>query len=208
MRRMQQENARAFAPAAARNSGPVIEVLRGVLPVSGQVLEVASGTGQHVVAFAEAFPKVTWQPSDPDPEARSSIAGWIAHRAVGNVRPPLDLDVARSGWEHALAGPFDAVLAINLIHIAPWSACDGLLRGAAKLLACGGLLCLYGPYFRDDAPNAPSNVAFDRMLRSQDPAWSVRCLRTVAQAAEQVGFALGWVADMPANNLSVVFRRA
>ena len=202
-----EKHARAYAPAAARNSGPIIEVLRRVLPENGKVLEVASGTGQHVVAFAAAFSQLHWQPSDPDPEARASIAGWIAHAHLDNVRPPLDLDVTDKSWEENVNGHFDAVMAINLIHIAPWSACLGLLRGAAKLLAPRGILYLYGPYFRDDAPNAPSNVAFDRMLRSQDPSWGVRELGEVTRAANGAGFAMSAAVDMPANNLSVVFRR-
>ena len=202
-----EKHARAYAPAAARNSGPIIDVLRSVLPESGSVLEIASGTGQHVIAFAEAFPPIEWQPSDPDPEARASIAGWIAYARLKNVRSPLDLNVAAESWEQSLNGRFDLVLAINLIHIVLWPACLGLLSGSARLLQPGGVLYLYGPYFRDDAPNAPSNMAFDNMLRSQDPEWGVRRLPDVTRAAERAGFVLSQTVEMPANNLSVVFRR-
>lgn len=197
-----------FAPAAARNARSIIEVLRCTLPSSGRALEVASGTGQHIVAFAEALPAIDWQPSDPDPYARSSIAAWVAHAELGNVRPPIDLDVTSGEWERVLLGSFDAVLAINLIHIAPWAACIGLLRGAAALLSLGGVLYLYGPYFRGDAPTAPGNLAFDRALRAQDPGWGVRDLSEVVGEAAAVGLSLRDVVDMPANNLSVVLTRA
>ena len=205
---MSDSSERAVAPAAARNAAPIIEVLRHALPSSGRALEVASGTGQHVVAFAEAFPAIDWQPSDPDPHARSSIAAWVAHVRLGNVRPPIDLDVRSGEWKRALHVSYDAVLAINLIHISPWAACLGLLRGAAALLPPGGVLFLYGPYFRDDAPTAPSNLAFDRALRAQDPSWGVRNLGEVVGEAEAAGLVLHKVVDMPANNLSVVLTRA
>jgi len=198
---------RGFAPAAERNVGPIVEVLRGALPARGRALEVASGTGQHVVAFAAAFPAVDWQPSDPDPAARASIAAWTAHAGVGNVRPPLALDVAAPDWERRLAGPFDAVLAINLIHIAPWAAALGLFRGAATLLGPGGALYLYGPYLRAEGANAPGNLAFDRSLRAQNPAWGVRDLAEVLRAAEAAGLALRETVAMPANNLSLVLER-
>jgi SAM-dependent methyltransferase len=198
---------RGFAPAAARNASSIVEVLRRTLPSSGRALEVASGTGQHIVAFAGAFPAIDWQPSDPDPYARESIAAWVAHAGLGNVRPPIDLDVTSGEWERGL-GSFDAALAINLIHIAPWAACIGLLRGAGALLSPGGVLYLYGPYFRGGAPTAPSNLAFDRALRAQDPGWGVRDLGEVVGEAAAAGLSLRDVVDMPANNLSVVLRRA
>lgn len=204
---MDEPGQRGYAPAADRNVGPIVEVLRGVLPKSGRAVEVASGTGQHVAAFAAAFPTLDWQPTDPDAEARTSIAAWTAHAGVGNVRPPLALDVAAPDWERRLAGPFEAMLAINLIHIAPWAAVLGLFRGAATLLAPGGALYLYGPYLRAEGPNAPGNLAFDRALRAQNPAWGVRDLAEVVRAADAAGLALRGTVAMPANNLSLVLAR-
>lgn len=203
---MTESTKRLFAPAATRNAPAIIEVLRAALPPSGEALEVASGTGQHVAAFAEAFPAIAWRPSDPDPSARESIAAWTAHCGLDNIRAPLDLDVASAAWEGPLRSSFDAVLAINLIHISPWAACLGLLRGAAALLSPGGVLYLYGPYFRDGVPTAPSNLAFDESLRARDPAWGVRNLAAVAGAAETVGLTLQETVEMPANNLSVLLR--
>jgi SAM-dependent methyltransferase len=195
-------DARRFAPAAARNREPILDVLRAHLPASGTALEIASGSGEHAVAFAAAFPTLVWQPSDPDPANRASIAAWIAAAGTPNLLPPIDLDATAEIWPLATA---DAVVCINMIHIAPWAACLGLLRGAARLLAPGGLLYLYGPFKRDGAHTAPSNAAFDESLRARDPAWGVRDLGEVIEAAE--GFAPPAVVAMPANNLSVLFRR-
>jgi SAM-dependent methyltransferase len=195
-------DARRFAPAAARNREPILDVLRAHLPASGTALEIASGSGEHAVAFAAAFPTLVWQPSDPDPANRASIAAWIAAAGTPNLLPPIDLDATAEIWPLATA---DAVVCINMIHIAPWAACLGLLRGAARLLAPGGLLYLYGPFKRDGAHTAPSNAAFDESLRARDPAWGVRDLDEVREAAE--GFAPPTVVAMPANNLSVLFRR-
>jgi SAM-dependent methyltransferase len=195
-------DARRFAPAAARNREPILDVLRAHLPASGTALEIASGSGEHAVAFAAAFPTLVWQPSDPDPANRASIAAWIAAEGTPNLLPPIDLDATADIWPLATA---DAVVCINMIHIAPWAACLGLLRGAARLLAPGGLLYLYGPFKRDGMHTAPSNEAFDESLRARDPAWGVRDLGEVCQAAE--GFALAATVAMPANNLSVLFRR-
>jgi hypothetical protein len=195
-------DARRFAPAAARNREPILDVLRAHLPASGTALEIASGSGEHAVAFAAAFPTLVWQPSDPDPANRESIAAWIAAAGAPNLLPPIDLDATGEIWPLATA---DAVVCINMIHIAPWSACLGLLRGAARLLAPGGLLYLYGPFMRDGAHTAPSNAAFDESLRARDPAWGVRDLGAVSDAAQ--GFARPAVIAMPANNLSVLFRR-
>jgi SAM-dependent methyltransferase len=195
-------DARRFAPAAARNREPILDVLRAHLPASGTALEIASGSGEHAVAFAAAFPTLVWQPSDPDPANRASIAAWIAAEGTPNLLPPIDLDATAEIWPLATA---DAVVCINMIHIAPWAACLGLLRGAARLLAPGGLLYLYGPFKRDGMHTAPLNEAFDESLRARDPAWGVRDLGEVCQAAE--GFALAATVAMPANNLSVLFRR-
>ncbi|WP_109121940.1 DUF938 domain-containing protein [Azospirillum sp. TSO22-1] len=192
---------RLDAPATGRNRDPILAVLRRVLPARGTVLEVAGGTGQHAAHFAEALPDLVWQPTDPDPAHRASIAAWT--EGLPNVRPPLALDATRRPWPVERA---DAVLCINMIHIAPWAACLGLLAGAAEILASGAPLVLYGPYRRGGAHTAPSNAAFDANLRARNPEWGVRDLEAVAHAA--AGFVLDEVVEMPANNLTVVFRRA
>jgi len=189
-------------PAAERNRDPILAVLRRVLPAEGLVLEVASGTGQHAAWFAAALPDLDWQPSDRDAEARASIAAWCA--GVANVRAPLAIDAARGDWPIVRA---DALLCINMVHIAPWPATVGLMAGAGRLLDAGAPLVLYGPYRRDGRHTAPSNEAFDLDLRRRDPTWGVRDLEAVAGEAERHGFDLDEVVEMPANNLTVVFRR-
>jgi len=193
-----------FAPAAERNQQPICDLLTGALPVTGTVLEVASGTGQHVVAFARAFPHLTWQPSDVDPASLDSISAHLDEARPPNVQSPLLLDASAPDWPVAAA---DAIVTINMIHIAPWACCLGLLAGAGRLLPSGGLLYLYGPYRVDGAFTAPSNAAFDERLRAMDPRWGVRELREVERAANRNELALERVVDMPANNLSVLFRR-
>jgi hypothetical protein len=195
---------RRHAPATARNRDPILDVLRGVLPARGIVLEIASGSGEHAVHFARALPGLTFQPTDPDPDALTSIAAWGAESGLPNLRPPLLLDAAAQAWPVEAA---DAILCINMIHISPWRATEGLLAGAARLLAPGAPLTLYGPYRRDGVPTAPSNEAFDASLRARDPAWGLRQLEDVAVLAEAAGFGPPAVFEMPANNLSVVFRR-
>jgi Protein of unknown function (DUF938). len=199
---LRPDDARQHAPATERNRAPILEVLRRVLPPQGLVLEVASGTGQHAVAFAEALPHLTWQPSDPDPQLRASIQAWSASAGLGNLRDPLDLDAAARNWPLDRA---DAVVCINMIHIAPWAAGLGLLDGAARLLPAGAPLLLYGPFMRDGRHTAPSNAAFDDNLKARNPAWGVRDLGEVERAA--AGFTLAEVVEMPANNLTVVLRR-
>lgn len=196
------DDRRTYAPATARNREPILEVLRRLLPPRGLILEVASGTGEHTAFFAPQFPALEWQPSDPDPAARASIAAWTS--GLANVRTPLELDAAAPDWpiEHA-----DAVLCINMIHISPWTATLGLLAGAAKLLRVGGLLYLYGPYKQGGRHTAPSNAAFDDSLRASDLAWGVRDLDNVADAAREAKFGSPEAIAMPANNLSVIFRR-
>lgn len=198
-------DARRSAPAVARNRDPILAVLRRVLPARGLLLEVSAGTGEHAVHCAPHFPGLTWQPTDPDPAARASIAAWAAAAKLNTLRPPLDLDAAAAAWPVDRA---DAVLCINMIHIAPWEAGLGLLRGAGRILPPGGPLVLYGPYKRGGAHTAPSNAAFDASLRAQDPRWGVRNLEDVAEAAAAEGFGPPEVVEMPANNLTVVFRRA
>ncbi|MGL4961800.1 MAG: DUF938 domain-containing protein [Inquilinus sp.] len=195
---------RQQAPAAARNRDPILAVLRGVLPEAGTVLEIASGSGEHVLHFARALPGLVFQPSDPNPEARRSTAAWAADSGLANLRPPLALDAAAPPWPITAA---DAVLCINMIHISPWAATEGLMRGAASVLPPGAPLYLYGPYRRAGVATAPSNEAFDRDLRQRDPAWGLRALEDVAILAATAGFSAPAVTDMPANNLSIVFRR-
>ena len=199
------QDARRHAPATARNRDPILAVLRRHLPETGTLLEVSAGTGEHAVHFAAAFPGLTWQPTDPDPGARASIAAWAREAKLNNLRPPLALDAASDTWPLARA---DAVLCINMIHIAPWAAGLGLLRGAARLLSPGGPLILYGPFRQGGRHTAPSNEAFDAGLRAQDPDWGVRDLETVAAEAAALGFGPPEVEPMPANNLMPIFRRA
>jgi hypothetical protein len=195
---------RRSSPAALRNRDPILAVLRSVLPARGTVLEIASGTGEHILRFAAQMPALTWQPSDPSPEARASIAAWMAGENRTNLLPPLDINAAGADWPVARA---DAILAVNLVHISPWAATLGLMRHAGRILPRGAPLVLYGPFRRDGEALMPSNVAFDEDLRSRDPAWGIRDLEAVAAVAEAEGLILGPVHDMPANNLTVVFRR-
>jgi SAM-dependent methyltransferase len=191
------------APAPERNKEPILEVLREVLPARGTVLEIASGTGQHVAHFAAALSALEWQPSDPDASSRESIAAWAT--GLPNVATPIELDVMQVPWPVAAA---DAIVCINMIHIAPWTAAEALFGGAGRILPRAGVLFLYGPYRRGGAHTAASNEAFDRDLRSRDPRWGVRDLEAVESLAGGEGFTLERVVPMPANNLSVVFRRA
>ena len=192
------------APAAARNRQPILDVLRTCLPAAGLVLEVASGTGEHAVHFAQALPALVFQPTDPGVEQRASIDDWTQTLGLPNVRPALALDASAEPWPVDRA---DAVVCINMIHIAPWSATIGLMRGAARLLAPGSVLFLYGPYHRDGRPTSPGNEAFDQSLRQQNAAWGIRDLEDVTALGKREGFAVDRAVDMPANNLSVVFRR-
>ncbi len=193
------EDQRRVAPAVARNREAILAVLRAHLPPTGTVLEIASGSGEHAAFFAEHL-GLTFQPSDPDPEARSSINAWCA--GANNIRPAIALDAAATPWPMTAA---DAVLCINMVHIAPWAATLGLMQGAAATLAPGAPLILYGPFRQGGAHTAPSNADFDASLRARDPAWGVRDLEAVAEAAH--GFAPPVIEAMPANNLTVIFRR-
>lgn len=198
------QDARRFALATQRNRDPILDVLRPLLPETGLALEVASGTGEHVIHFARAFPFLRWQPSDPTPDARASIAAWTEANGLMNVLPPLDLDAAAEAWPIARA---DAVLCINMIHISPGHATEGLMRGAGRLLSAGQPLYLYGPYRRAGHPLAPSNAEFDADLKHRDPRWGLRELDDVTALAEASGLALADVIEMPANNLSVIYRK-
>jgi SAM-dependent methyltransferase len=196
---------RRSAPHVARNAGPIAGVLRDVLPARGLVLEVASGTGEHILHFAREFPKLLWQPSDPEPAALRSIEAWRAESGLFNLLPAVSLDARAADWPVPQA---DAILCINMVHISPWAATVGLLRGAGRLLAEGAPLCLYGPYRRAGVETAPSNEAFDESLKARDPEWGLRDLEAVAAEAEQHGLALEQVVEMPANNISALFRKA
>ena len=196
---------RLYSAAAARNRGPILDVLRGVLPSSGRVLEIASGSGEHALHFAAAFPALTFHPSDPDPQARESILAWIGSSGLANILPPIALDAAALPWPIASA---DAILCINMVHISPWAATEGLFAGAHAILAAGAPLYLYGPYKCGGAHTAPSNAAFDASLRAQNAAWGVRDLEALADLGRANGFDAPNVSDMPANNLSLVFRRS
>jgi SAM-dependent methyltransferase len=193
-----------WSPSAERNKGPILDVLARVLPRRGRVLEIASGTGQHVMHFADALPDLTWQPSDPDAELRESIAVRVREEGRANVAHPIDLDVTRLPWPVQSA---DAVLAINMIHIAPWAATLGLFEGAKALLSAGQVLFLYGPYRRFGGHTSASNAEFDRDLRARDAEWGLRDMEAVTDVAARAGFGLAETVAMPANNFSLVFKR-
>jgi hypothetical protein len=190
------------APATARNREPILAVLRDFLPATGLILEIASGTGEHVSYFAERLPDLDWQPSDPDPDAIASTTAWA--EGIPNIRTPLQLDAAAPDWPISRA---DAMLCINMVHISPWAATQGLFAGAARVLPQGAPLYLYGPYRRADVPTAPSNEAFDASLSARNPGWGLRQLDDVIMVAERTGFRFDRLVEMPANNLSVIFRR-
>jgi SAM-dependent methyltransferase len=191
------------APATERNREPIAAVLREVLPATGTVLEVASGTGEHAAFLAALFPNLRWQPSDPDPDALASIRAWREEAGLGNLLEPLALDSSAEPWPVASA---DAILCVNMVHISPWAATAGLMRGAGRLLAAGAPLILYGPYRRAGVPTAPSNEAFDTSLKARDPAWGLRDLESVEAEALRNGLRLERVFEMPANNVTAVFR--
>ncbi|MBP9112666.1 MAG: DUF938 domain-containing protein [Polyangiaceae bacterium] len=192
------------APATSRNRDPITEVLRAHLPTAGTVLEIASGTGEHLVHFARTFANLTWVPSDPDREARASIAAYAKDAALSNIAAPLELDAGAKTWPIAHA---DAIVCINMIHISPWRATLGLAKGAERILQKGGLLYLYGPYLRKGIPTAEGNLAFDQSLRSRDPEWGLRALEVVTEVFAECNLRLESFVEMPANNLSVMFRR-
>jgi SAM-dependent methyltransferase len=195
---------RLYYPHVARNRDSILGVLRRVLPPTGLVLEVASGSGEHAAYFAAKLPGLSWQPTDPDPEALASADAHRAAAGAQNLLPPLRLDVTSERWPLERA---DVVICCNMIHIAPWAACEGLVAGAARTLAPGGLLYLYGPYKIGGEHTAPSNRAFDLDLRARNPQWGIRDLGDVAALAERHGFKLAETVPMPANNLSVIFHR-
>lgn len=212
-------DARQYAPATQRNQEPILEVLLQVLPPSGTVLEISSGTGEHAVFFAPRLIGKKWIPSDPNPLARASIAAWREQCSTNNLYPPLALDVCDSVWvierdelPESLQGidlkhdPIVAIVNINMIHIAPWSACLGLMAGAGRILPPGGILYLYGPFKQGGRHTAASNAAFDESLQMQNPEWGVRDLDDVVAVAQKQHLSLIKTYAMPANNLSVIFQ--
>jgi SAM-dependent methyltransferase len=192
------------SPAADRNKEPILAQLRSILGERGTALEIASGTGQHAVWFAGTLPGWTWQPSDADPGMLPAITERIAQSGLENLLPPRQLDVTALPWP-PFARAFDAIFCANMLHIAPWDACPALMAGAARHLAPGGRLITYGPYFGQDVPPAPSNLAFDESLRARDPSWGIRRLEDVVAEARRTGLALAQRHAMPANNLLLVF---
>lgn len=198
------ESLRRHSPAAERNGPPILAELQRCLPAHGQLLEIASGTGQHAAFCSAGLPGWQWQPSECDAAALPSISAWCA--GLERVQPPIVLDVLASTWPGA-PSPIDAIYCANLIHIAPWACCAGLMRGAARHLAPTGLLVTYGPYLEDGVPTAPGNLLFDADLRARDPAWGLRRLEDVAREAAGTGLVLRERVPMPANNLMLVWAR-
>ncbi|MDB9529191.1 DUF938 domain-containing protein [Oscillatoria sp. CS-180] len=213
---MSQPDLRCYAPATERNREPILTILKSVLPANGTVLEIASGTGQHAVFFAPRLTPRHWLPSDPNPSARNSITSWIAAEDIETLYPPLDINVTQQDWERQIidwqshhpkqAPAIAAIVNINMIHISPWAASEGLFTGAENLLSPNGVLYLYGPFKRNGQHTAPSNEAFDASLRSQNSQWGVRDLESVTELAHQHHFRLADVFPMPANNFSLVFQ--
>jgi Protein of unknown function (DUF938) len=192
------------APAATRNRDAIAEVLAAFLPETGTVLEIASGSGEHIAHLATRWPHLTWQPSDPDADARRSIDAWSADVASGNIQPALALDVLAATWP---VDYVDAILCINMVHIAPWEATMGLMRGASGWLANGDVLYLYGPFSETGVELAPSNAAFDDSLKTRNAEWGLRDVADVTRVAREQGFDLEKRIAMPANNLSLIFRK-
>ena len=201
-------NVKQYAPATERNREPILKVLSEVLFQNSKVLEIASGTGEHAVYFASKLPSCQWIPSDINPESRSSITAWKNDSAIDNLSLPLSIDVTQDNWQSAVAKQqINSIVNINMIHIAPWQACLGLMKGAGEILPPSGILYLYGPYKRDGKHTAVSNANFDRSLGDRNPQWGVRDLEQVIEAAANANLKLQQVIEMPANNLSVIFSR-
>ncbi|HBH41200.1 MAG TPA: SAM-dependent methyltransferase [Rhizobiales bacterium] len=205
MRATSKPSARQFSPSAARNCEPIREVLTRVLPRKGIVLEIGSGTGEHAIYFAKALTNLVWIPSDPDAASRASIEAWIATEDLANVRAPVAIDVRGAVWGVEDDAPFDAMISLNMVHIAPWEAALGLLAGAGRLLRPNGVLFFYGPFMLGGTHTAASNAAFDADLKRREPRWGVRDLDDLIAEATPHGLDLCEVVAMPANNLSLVF---
>jgi hypothetical protein len=210
LNRTANPSAAQHSPAAERNRTPILDLLRKILPASGQALEIASGTGQHVAHFASHMPGWVWQPSDAQADGFESIGAWCAQSGVPNVREPFLLDVMATRWlyeDDEFADKFDAIFCANMLHIAPWATCAALMAGASKYMLPGGALITYGPYLERDVPTSIGNLAFDESLRQRDPAWGIRALEDVVHQAAHAGLRLSERFEMPANNLLLVFRR-
>ena len=192
------------APATLRNRDAIVEVLRDILPDHGTILEIASGTGEHAVYFGRTFPHLTFQPSDPDPACCQSIAAWTGREAVSNILPPLQLDAQAARWDVPTPA---AILCINMVHISPWESSIGLFEKAGKLLDPGAPLYLYGPYLRDDVDTAPSNMDFERSLKSRNLRWGLRDVADMDALAARYGFVRESLIEMPANNISLIYRK-
>ena len=193
------------SPSSARNQGPILQILKDRLPENGLVLEVAAGAGEHAMWFAEALPHVTWQPTDRDPVALKSIDAWRMSKKLPNLKKPISLDAAHP--ETWLVGKADAVVCINMVHISPWEATEGLMKGAGQVLPSGGLLYIYGPFLVEGVETAPSNIGFDIDLRQRNPEWGLRDVRKLQAAATNSRLNLTEIIKMPANNFSLVFRK-
>ncbi len=202
--RMMMNDSRQYAPAILRNRDFILGILRDVLPTRGVILEIASGSGEHVVHFARHLPNLVFQPSDREPDASQSVAAWVKAARVTNVRAPVVLDTSQSPWPIASAA---GIICINMVHISPWDATLGLIRAAATILPPTAPFYLYGPYRREGFATTQSNQSFDRSLRDRNPTWGLRNLEAVAAIAQSVGFSAPTITEMPANNLSLVFRR-
>ncbi len=200
-------DARQHAPATQRNADFIIDVLKKVLPEKGEVLEVASGSGEHVLAFAKAFPNLTWQPSDPFGDSRLSIDAWVEEGHVKTIKSALNLDMTTPQWHHFVRTPVNAILSINMIHIAPWAACEGLMTGAGQLLGKGDLLYTYGPYRKNGLQTSESNQIFEVWLKGKSSEYGIRDVAVVAEEAMKHGLVLEQEIAMPANNLSLLFRK-
>ena len=204
-----REEDRLFSPSAARNRDVIRDAFQSAMPASGVILEIGSGTGEHAVHICTQNRDFDWRPSDPDAASRRSIAAWTAHLGLSNISPPLDLDVTNEGWTDALAAPIDGVASINMIHIAPFDAAQGLISGAGALLRTGGKLFLYGPFSRNGVHTAASNADFDASLKSRDPRWGVRDIENdLMPLAATASLSLARVIEMPANNLSLIWEKS
>jgi hypothetical protein len=202
---------RQFAPATQRNREPILEVLQRTLPSTGTILEIASGTGEHAVFFAPQLPGRKWLPTDINYLSLVSISAWLKHSPSDNIYPPILLDVCANIWsieqEKQYLDEITAIVSINMIHIAPWAACLGLMAGAGRILPENGILYLYGPFKQNGQHTAPSNAAFDEWLKSQNPEWGVRDLEEVIAVAKMQNLHWCETVSMPANNLSVIFQK-
>ncbi len=201
-------DARQYAAATQRNRDPILAILSEVLHPKSNILEIASGTGEHALYFASKLESCYWTPSDVNPTSRDSITAWKNTSYIDNLNLPLSIDVTQHDWQQQVMGQgIDVIININMIHISPWQACLGLMKGTEQILPSGGILYLYGPYKRNREHTSPSNASFDRSLRDRNPLWGIRDLAAVVEAAAASNLQLEKVIEMPANNLSVIFRR-